>query len=67
MADPFAPKFLSLIQIQNNIGLNFSDGLNFVTCEHSLTVVLPLLVTYLLLLHIEVIDDDTNEEVEGEK
>ena len=65
MADPFAPKFHSLIQ--NNIGLNFSDGLNFVTCEHSLTVVLPLLETYLLLLHIEVIDDDTNEEVEGEE
>ena len=31
--DPFTPKFYSLVQ--NNIGSNFDDGLNFVTCEHS--------------------------------
>ena len=31
------PKFYSLIQ--NNIGLNFGDGLNFVTREHALTLV----------------------------
>ena len=30
----FAPKFYSLIQ--NNIGPNFGDGLNFITCEHYL-------------------------------
>ena len=35
--DPFVPKFYSLIQ--NIIGLNFGDGLNFVTREHSLTLV----------------------------
>ena len=34
--DSFAPKFYS--PIQNNIGPNFADGLNFVWCEHSLTV-----------------------------
>ena len=33
--DPFAPKFYS--SIQNNIGQNFGEGLNFTTCEHSLS------------------------------
>ena len=36
VVDLFAPKFYSLIQ--NNIGLNFSDRLNFVTGEHSFTL-----------------------------
>ena len=31
---PFALKFFS--PIQNNIGQNFGDGLNFVTCEQDL-------------------------------
>ena len=35
MTDPFAPKFYSLIQ--NNIDPNFSEGLNFFTCEQSLS------------------------------
>ena len=34
--DPFALKFYS--PIQNNIGPNFGDGLDFVTCEQTLTV-----------------------------
>ena len=35
--DPFVPKLYPLIQ--NNIGSNFGDGLNFVTCEHSFSLV----------------------------
>ena len=35
-ADAFAPKFYS--PIQNNIGPNFVDGLNFDTCVHSFNV-----------------------------
>ena len=31
--DPFAPKFYS--SMQNNIGTNTCDGLNFVTCEQT--------------------------------
>ena len=31
--DPFVLKFIS--PIQNNIGPNFCDGLNFVTCEQA--------------------------------
>ena len=33
--DPFAPNFYSIIQ--NNIGQNFGEGLDFTTCEHSLS------------------------------
>ena len=36
MIDPFGLKFFSLIQ--NNIGLNIGDWLNFVTCEQTLTM-----------------------------
>ena len=32
VVDQFAPKFYS--PIQNNIGPNFGDGLNSVTCDH---------------------------------
>ena len=36
MTDPFALKFYSAIQ--NNIGPTFGDRLNFVTCEHYLSL-----------------------------
>ena len=35
VTDPFTLKFYSLLQ--NIISLNFRDGLNFATCQHSLT------------------------------
>ena len=38
--DPFALKFY--FAIQNNIGANFGDGLNSVTCEFSLTATTTL-------------------------
>ena len=37
-AEPFPPKICSLIQ--NDIGANFGDDLNFVTREHSFNRVL---------------------------
>ena len=45
VADPFEPKSHSLIQ--NNMGPNFSNGLNLVTCEHSLTINCPDTVKFL--------------------
>ena len=33
MTDPFVNKFYS--PLQNNMGPNFGDGLNFVTCGYS--------------------------------
>ena len=36
VADPLRPKLCSLIQ--NNIGSNIGDGLNFVACERTLTI-----------------------------
>ena len=41
MTDLFAPKFYS--SIQNNIGPNFGQGLNFVTRDHSFNIVEHLL------------------------
>ena len=52
--DPFALKFCSLIQ--HDIGPNFSDGLDFVTYEHSLKrLLLTLNVNTSLTCEISVI------------
>ena len=46
MSGPYAPKFYSLFE--NNIDLNFGDGLNFIICEHFVTFA-QMIIQYIRL------------------